>query len=133
MKQTFSAYWHDELEAAVKAACADRTEPFTASLTGAEEIGAVIAAVNQGIDSHLEACYCPERGDRFDHVGRGFHAQGDTPYWKKGQWVVHTSALNCTISNQSLPTLIRRLMESSNDAGESLGRDMCESIGIELV
>ena len=41
-------------------------EPFTMSLTDTDEINAVIAAVNQGIDSHLEACFCPDRGDRYD-------------------------------------------------------------------
>ena len=40
-------------------------EPFTMSLTDSDEIHAVIEAVNEGIDSHLEACYCTERGDRF--------------------------------------------------------------------
>ena len=41
-------------------------EPFTMSLTDPDEIRAVIDAVNQGIDAHLEACYCPDRGDRYD-------------------------------------------------------------------
>ena len=40
-------------------------EPFTMSLTDDDEIKAVVAAVNQGIDAHLEACYCPDRGDRY--------------------------------------------------------------------
>ena len=29
------------------------------SLTDTDEIKAVIEAVNEGIDSHLEACFCP--------------------------------------------------------------------------
>jgi hypothetical protein len=41
-------------------------KPFTMSLTDTEEIQAVIQAVNQGIDAHLEACFCPERGDRYE-------------------------------------------------------------------
>ena len=36
------------------------------SLTDTDEIKAVIAAVNEGIDGHLEACYCPDRGDRYE-------------------------------------------------------------------
>ena len=34
-------------------------EPFTMSLTDTDEIQAVIDAVNQGIDAHFEACFCP--------------------------------------------------------------------------
>ena len=34
------------------------------SLVG-EDRQTVIAAVNQGIDAHLEACFVPARGDRF--------------------------------------------------------------------
>ena len=41
-------------------------EPFTMSLTDTDEIQAVIDAVNQGIDAHLEACFCPDRGDRYE-------------------------------------------------------------------
>ena len=41
-------------------------EPFTMSLTDTDEIKAVIEAVNEGIDSHLEACFCPDRGDRYE-------------------------------------------------------------------
>ena len=41
-------------------------EPFTMSLVDTDEIRAVIEAVNQGSDAHLEACYCPERGDRYE-------------------------------------------------------------------
>ncbi len=32
-------------------------EPFTMSLTDQDEVRAVINAVNQAIDSHLEACF----------------------------------------------------------------------------
>ena len=41
-------------------------KPFSISLTEPDEIQAVVQAVNQGIDSHLEACYCPDRGDRYE-------------------------------------------------------------------
>ena len=42
---------------AVRAAM--KGEPFSMSLTDQDEIKAVIQAVNQGIDAHLEACYLP--------------------------------------------------------------------------
>ena len=40
------------------------------SLTDEDEIHAVIAAVNEGIDAYLEACYCPDRGDRYEGGNR---------------------------------------------------------------
>ena len=45
-------------------------EPYTMSLTDTDDIRAVIEAVNQGIDSHLEGCFCPERGDRYEGGSR---------------------------------------------------------------
>ena len=36
------------------------------ALTDSDEIRAVIEAVNEGIDAHLEACFCPARGDRYE-------------------------------------------------------------------
>ena len=75
-------------------------EPFTMSLTDDEEIRAVVEAVNEGIDGHLEACYCPERGDSYTGGKR-----------KAGKLVLcHT--LECSISPESLPVLLRRLCES---------------------
>ena len=47
-------------------------EPFPMSLTDDDEIKAVVAAVNQGIDAHLEACFVPDRGDKL----RGWQAKG---------------------------------------------------------
>jgi len=63
--------------------------PFDMSLTG-RDANVVMKAVNQGIDAHLEACYAPDRGDFYD-------------------WEGHR--LNCVISKESLPTLLRRLSE----------------------
>ena len=45
-------------------------EPYTMSLTGRDEIRAVIEVVNEGIDSHLEACFCPENGDSYEGGSR---------------------------------------------------------------
>ncbi len=89
-------------------------EPFTMSLTEPDEIKAIIAAVNQGIDAHLEACYCPDRGDQYDGGKR-----------KAGKLVL-CRTLECTISPESLPTLLRRLCDSD------LGDAETESSGMRL-
>ena len=89
-------------------------EPFTMSLTDDDEIKAVVAAVNQGIDAHLEACYCPDRGDRYEGGKR-----------RAGKLVLcHT--LECAVSVESLPTLLRRLCDSD------LGDAEVESAGMRL-
>lgn len=98
-------------------------EPYTMSLTGQDEVQAVILAVNQGIDSHLEACYCPDRGDRFEGGER-----------KAGRLVLcHT--LECSVSAESLPVLLRQLFEIDadpeiTDAAASLGSDILMTLGI---
>jgi hypothetical protein len=76
------------------------SEPFTMSLTDTDEIKAVIAAVNEGIDSHLEACFCPDRGDRYEGGKR-----------KAGKLTL-CRTLECVVSPESLPVLLRRLCES---------------------
>jgi hypothetical protein len=99
-------------------------EPFTMSLTCDDEIKAVIAAVNQGIDSHLEACYCPDRGDRY---GGGKRKAGKLT-------LCHT--LECAVSVESLPTLLRRLCDSdlgdieTESAGMRLACDILMVLGI---
>ncbi len=92
-------------------------QPFTMSLTGTDEIKAIIAAVNLGIDAHLEACFCPDRGDRYDGGQR-----------KAGKLVLcHT--LKCSVSPESLPVLLRRLCDSDNEAGSRLASDMLTVLG----
>jgi hypothetical protein len=99
-------------------------ESFTMSLTDDDEIKAVIAAVNQGIDAHLEACYCPDRGDRYEGGKR-----------TAGKLVLCHS-LDCTVSPESLPTLLRRLCDSdlgdaeTESAGMRLASDICMVLGI---
>jgi hypothetical protein len=78
------------------------------SLTDTDEIQAVIDAVNQGIDAHLEACYCPERGDHY--------AGGQ----RKAGTLVLCRTLDCVVSPESLPVLLRRLFELDDEAGSSL-------------
>ena len=92
-------------------------ESFTMSLTDVDEIEAVIAAVNQGIDSHLEACFCPERGDEYS---------GGT---RKAGRLVLCRTLDCTISPESLPVLLRRLLDGDDEAGYRLANDILCVLG----
>lgn len=97
-------------------------EPYTMSLTDSDEIRAVIGAVNQGIDSHLEACFCPARGDRYEGGSR-----------KAGKLVL-CRTLECCVSIESLPTLLRRLFELDGpqemvDAAMSLAGDILLTLG----
>jgi hypothetical protein len=99
-------------------------EPYTISLTDTAEVRAVIEAVNQGIDSHLEACYCPERGDRYE---------GGT---RKAGTLMLRRTLECCVSVESLPTLLRRLFDLKADdelmdAASSLARDILTTLGFD--
>lgn len=99
-------------------------EPFTMSLTDTDEIKAVIAAVNEGIDAHLEACFCPDRGDRYEGGKR-----------KAGKLVL-CGTLECVVSPESLPVLLRRLCESNlgdtevQSAGNQLAADILLVLGV---
>jgi hypothetical protein len=99
-------------------------ESYRMSLTGKDEVLAVIEDVNQGIDSHLEACFCPERGDRYEDGAR-----------KAGTAILcHT--LECCVSVESLPTLLRRLFDLNTaadlvDAASSLARDILTTLGFD--
>jgi hypothetical protein len=99
-------------------------KPFTMSLTDADEIRAVIEAVNEGIDGHLEACFVPERGDRYEGGRR-----------KAGKLIL-CRTLECSVSPQSLPVLLRRLCESelggdteAQSAGMRLANDILMVLG----
>ncbi len=88
--------------------------PFNMSLTETDDIKAIIAAVNIGIDAHLEACFCPDRGDSYEGGKR-----------KAGKLLLcHT--LECVLSVESLPVLLRRLCESN------LGNTETEGAGMQL-
>jgi hypothetical protein len=128
--KTFSLGWTEQLSAAISLAAPRRGYPM--SLVG-EERQAVVDAVNQGIDSRLEACFVPARGDCFRPGERSFIATQNTPYWRKGQRVIHTLTLECRVSPESLPVLVRRLMESGDDAAESLASGICQTLDIELI
>lgn len=112
-------------------------EHYSMSLTG-REAEVVIKVVNIGIDSRLQACNCPDRGDSYEGGERSFIATEDGPRWKKGDKVVHTSTLECSVSPESLPVLLRRLTEDTeytgednddNDVGSSLANAILYSLG----
>ena len=99
-------------------------EIYTMSLTDTDEIRAVIAAVNQGIDSHLEACYCPGRGDSYE---LGTRTAGK---------LVLCRTLECRVSPESLTVLLRRLYELDTDediaeAGMSLADAILLTLGFD--
>ena len=99
-------------------------KPYTMSITDTDEKRAVAEVVNQFIDSHLEACYCPERGDRFEGGKR-----------KAGKLTLcHT--LECRVSPESLPVLLRRQFELDTDehvadAAMSLAGDILLTLGFD--
>jgi hypothetical protein len=93
----------------------------------AEDRQKVIAAVNQGIDAYLEACFVPGRGDSF---------RLQTLQGIKG--IISGPRLECKVSPKSLrpkslPVLVRRLMESDDERAESLASDICQTLEIELI
>ena len=92
--------------------------PYPMSLTGRDEMQAVVTVVNQGIDSHLEACFCPDRGDRYEGGQRN-----------AGKYVL-CRTLDCAVSVESLPVLLRRLCEGA-DAGQSLASDILMTLGFD--
>jgi hypothetical protein len=81
---------------AIVEACGGKHYPMTLA---PEEAAWVIAAVNIGIDSHLEACNVPQRGDSYKWISVPL---GTTKWLRR---------LECKVSPQSLPTLLRRLNE----------------------
>lgn len=118
MKTTFSAFWTEKLGQVITV---HAPAFYTMSLT-TPDADLVKAAVNQGIDSHLQACLTPARGDRY---------AWQTPIGIAGR--ISGPRLECVVSAESLPVLVRRLMESDDDRALSLASGICETIGIELI
>lgn len=89
-------------------------------------------AVNQGIDAHLQACYVPDRGDRYEVTQPGSDIASR----------VRGACLDCKVSAESLPVLMRRLLEldpegagtdgSTADHATSLAQSICGTLGIEV-
>jgi hypothetical protein len=107
--KSFSAMWSDKLGKAIEAAA---PVSYAMSLITPDEKEAVTSAVNQGIDSYLEACYIKERGDSYEFVG---------------------NRMECRVSKESLPVLIRRLMNLDGEWGTDLASGICGTLDIELV
>ena len=114
----FSALWTEELGAAIFQAAPPCG--YCMSLVGAD-CRVVIAAVNQGIDARLEACFAPERGDRFNRSTADRRA------------TLSPARLECRVSPTSLVVLVRRLMQMGDSAAESLAACVCQSLGIEIL
>ena len=115
---TFSAMWSSQLGAAILE-LAPKAYPM--SLRG-EDCKSFVACVNQGIDSHLEACFVPTRGDSFQVVSES----------RLGGRIT-SRHLNASLSAESLAVLVRRLLESESAEANSLANAICASLGIELV
>ena len=114
-------------------------EHYEMSLTGGDA-DVVQTAVNNGIDSRLQICYCHERGDKYYRSERSFIATEDGLRWKKGDRVVYSQTLECRVSSESLPVLIRRLFDDMEylgqdgddaDVGNSLASSILETLGFE--
>jgi len=95
-----------------------KNEPYPMTVVG-EDIDSVMGAVNQGIDAHLEACFVPDRGDRYEH--------GD----RRVKDMIITRTLKCKVSEESLPILIRRLFEAEDENSNNLASNILSSIDIE--
>jgi hypothetical protein len=114
---SFSAIWSERLKQAID----ERSiEPYPiACWPNSEDHQALAAAVNVGIDSHLEAVHFTVDTDR----------RGAPRYW---------------IAADSLSVLIRRLLDGDSDleaaaddelweVQQSLASGICSTLGIELV
>lgn len=129
--ETIGAGDQDDMPGRIRQAMVDEEMVhYSMSLVG-DEIEAVINAVNVGIDAHLTACYCPQRGDSYQHGERSITATWDTKYWKAGDKLVLAHTLDCKVSAESLPVLLRRLEEDGSDAACSLRRDILSTLDID--
>jgi len=95
-------------------------EAYPMTLADEDEVAAVVEAVNQGIDSHLEICNSPEREDSYEPV--------DTLVGGK----VFARKLSCVVSEESFPTLLRRLCELRLDSLGFTDEELCYG-GFDIV
>lgn len=102
----FSAYWTEALGAEIKARVPD-SYPIECH-SHSEDFAALQSAVNQGIDAHLEAIFFSQ--------GAGDHGR-----------------VRLDLEPRSVPVLVRRLLESGDDAAQSLASSICETLNIDLV
>lgn len=93
------------------------------SLVGTAAKAAERAVNENPIDSRLQACFCRERGDSYDFTCREIAGKPSI------------SALECHVSAESIPILVRRLIEmdhSDDDdtafEGYQLGEDILNDL-----
>ena len=101
--------------------------PYPMTIADRDEAQAVVDAVNQGIDSHLEACYVANRGDVYEPE--------DTFVGKGKSRKLLARKLRCVVSVESFPTLLRRLSEQAdegNEAAENLLLSILGTLGEPL-
>lgn len=110
----------------ITAACDGK--PYDAVFRGQDAI-AVVKAVNQGIDSRLEACFLKER----DVYG----AWPCVVAILDGKDVCRIERMEaklvCKISPESLPVLLRRLNATRREEAEFLVYDILQTLGIKDV
>lgn len=129
-ESTIDAEPNDLPTAIREAMAAEGLTHYKMSLVG-DDVHAVIDAVNIGIDAHLTACNCPDRGDSYQPGSRSITATSDTKYWKAGDELQLARTLECEVSAESLPVLLRRLDDSGNEAAWSLRDAILSTLGIE--
>jgi len=92
--------------------------PYPMELVG-DEAELVERLVNQGIDSHLQAC---------------FIKGADDYQWKKhtlDNGSIIAVKLHCSVSPKSMVVLLRRLLEVDSEAADSLRSAILETLKIE--
>lgn len=115
-------------------------ENFPFSLTDEDEARVAIKMVNIGIDSRLQACFVPDRGDSFSNGERSITATSDTDRWSAGDKIVLAKTLEGSLSPESLCVFLRRLCEDTeytgedgddNDVGSSLASTILYCLGFD--
>ena len=112
-------------ETILEAMRAKEMESYQMSLVG-DDRAALIAAVNQGIDSHLEIVDAKCVAGK-----RSFKASQDARHWKAGDEVVYQRTLEGDVPAEFLPTLIRRLAEADDEVSQSLAGDILSTLDID--
>jgi hypothetical protein len=121
----------DDLSGKIRQAMAkEGMTHYSMSLVG-DDIQAVIDAVNVGIDAHLTACNCPQRGDSYQLGDRSITPTSDTEHWKTGDRLQLAQTLECRVSAESLPVLLRRLHDDGSDAASSLRSGILSTLDID--
>jgi len=102
---SFSAMWNDKLREAIDKRS---LEPYPMEFHRGQEWDAIVKAINQGIDSHLQAV---EFKQSIGEHGRN----------------------KIVVSPATLSVLVRRLVESQDETAESLASSICGTLEIELI